>query len=76
MANDYRFSANRLNGTLADTGVQFRQSSIWFLYAKYASQGYTQSKTHLLGEERAEFGHQPLVYICSLYFSVTTANVW
>ncbi|MES8567522.1 phage antirepressor KilAC domain-containing protein, partial [Cutibacterium acnes] len=26
--------------------VQFHQSGRWFLYAKFAEQGYTQSKTH------------------------------
>lgn len=46
IAKDYGLSAKRLNRILADEGVQFRQSGRWFLYAKFAEQGYTQSKTH------------------------------
>ncbi|VEI13872.1 phage antirepressor [Trueperella bialowiezensis] len=46
IAKDYGLSAKRLNRILADEGVQFRQSGRWFLYAQYAEQGYTQSKTH------------------------------
>lgn len=50
IAKDYGLSAKKLNRILRDARVQFHQSGRWFLYAKYAEQGYTQSKTHEYGE--------------------------
>ncbi|MDO5722510.1 MAG: phage antirepressor [Actinomycetaceae bacterium] len=50
IAKDYGLSAKRLNRILRDEGVQFHQSGRWFLYARFAKQGYTQSKTHEYGE--------------------------
>lgn len=50
IAKDYGLSAKKLNRILREEGIQFRQSGRWFLYAKYAEQGYTQSKTHEYGE--------------------------
>ena len=50
IAKDYGLSAKKLNRILRDEGVQFHQSGRWFLYARYAQQGYTQSKTHEYGE--------------------------
>ncbi|USR79858.1 phage antirepressor [Arcanobacterium pinnipediorum] len=50
IAKDYGLSAKKLNRILRDAHVQFHQSGRWFLYAKYAEQGYTQSKTHEYGE--------------------------
>ena len=52
IAKDYGLTAQRLNKILRDGGVQFKQSGRWFLYAKYAQQGYTQSKTHQYAEGR------------------------
>ncbi|MBV7302168.1 phage antirepressor KilAC domain-containing protein [Corynebacterium sp. TAE3-ERU2] len=49
IAKDYGMSAKKLNRILREEGVQFYQSGRWFLYAKYAEQGYTQSKTHEYG---------------------------
>lgn len=46
IAKDYGMSAKRMNQILHAQGVQFRQSGRWFLYAGFAEQGYTQSKTH------------------------------
>ncbi|MDK8803271.1 phage antirepressor KilAC domain-containing protein [Dermabacter hominis] len=46
IAKDYGLSAKKLNTLLHDAGVQFKQSGRWFLYARFAEQGYTQSKTH------------------------------
>ncbi|MHC6177254.1 phage antirepressor [Glutamicibacter sp. X7] len=46
IAKDYSLSAKRMNAILHEEGVQFRQSGRWFLYARYAEHGYTQSKTH------------------------------
>ncbi|MFW9181274.1 phage antirepressor [Corynebacterium striatum] len=52
IAKDYGLSAKKLNRILRDAHVQFHQSGRWFLYAKYAEQGFTQSKTHEYGEGR------------------------
>lgn len=46
IAKDYGLSAKKLNLLLHEAGVQFKQSGRWFLYARFAEQGYTQSKTH------------------------------
>jgi len=46
IAKDYGWSANRMNKYLNDKGVQFKQSSIWLLYQKFAEKGYTSTKTH------------------------------
>lgn len=46
IAKDYGLSAKKLNQILREEQVQFHQSGRWFLYAKSAEQGYTQSKTH------------------------------
>ena len=45
IAKDYGMSAKGLNKKLNELGVQFKQSGIWFLYAKYQDKGYTQTKT-------------------------------
>lgn len=45
IAKDYGLSAKALNKMLHDLGIQFNQSGVWFLYSKYQSCGYTQTKT-------------------------------
>ncbi|MBR8700279.1 hypothetical protein IX317_000599 [Fusobacterium sp. DD29] len=45
IAKDYGMSAMTFNKKLHELGVQFKQSGVWFLYQKYASYGYTQTKT-------------------------------
>lgn len=45
IAKDYGWSAKRMNEYLKAAGVQFRQGRIWLLYQKYASFGYTNTKT-------------------------------
>lgn len=45
IAKDYGKSAIWLNEKLHELGVQFKQGKVWLLYQKYASFGYTQSKT-------------------------------
>ena len=45
IAKDYGMSAKGMNKLLHDLGVQYKQSVIWFLYSKYQSNGYTQTKT-------------------------------
>lgn len=53
IAKDYGMSAKKLNSLLHELKVQFKQGSTWLLYQKYASKGYTQSKTHTLDAERS-----------------------
>lgn len=45
IAKDYGMSAKGMNKKLHELGVQYSQSGVWFLYAKYQSKGYTQTKT-------------------------------
>lgn len=45
IAKDYGLSAKAMNTILHNLGVQFNQSGVWFLYAKYQHEGYTQTKT-------------------------------
>lgn len=52
IAKDFGLSAKALNKILHEKGVQFKQGDTWLLYQKYAEQGLTQSKTHMLDEER------------------------
>ena len=52
IAKDYGKSGIWLNAYLHEKGIQFKQGDIWLLYAKYAEQGYTCTKTHThLGSE-------------------------
>lgn len=46
IAKDYGMSAVRMNETLRELGIQYRQGNVWLLYQKYAAQGYTSTKTH------------------------------
>lgn len=46
IAKDYGMSAIKMNETLRDLGIQYRQGNVWLLYQKYAAQGYTSTKTH------------------------------
>ena len=45
IAKDYGMSAKGMNKKLHELGVQYNQSGVWFLHAKYQSEGYTQTKT-------------------------------
>ena len=45
IAKDYGKSAKGMNKLLHELGIQYSQSSVWFLYAKYQDKGYTQTKT-------------------------------
>lgn len=49
IAKDYGKSAIWLNQLLHDKGVQYKQGDMWLLYAKYAEQGYTKSRTETFG---------------------------
>ena len=55
IAKDYGMSAMALNGLLHELGVQFKQGDVWLLYAKHADKGYTQSKTHVIDDEKNKF---------------------
>lgn len=46
IAKDYGMSAIHMNNLLHKKGIQYKQGEIWLLYQKYATCGYTQSKTH------------------------------
>lgn len=54
IAKDYGMSARKLNDLLHELKVQFKQGSTWLLYQKYASKGYTQSKTYTIDAERSK----------------------
>ena len=51
IAKDFGMSAKKLNKILQEKKVQFKQGKTWFLYQKYAEQGYTQSKTYLYDDD-------------------------
>ncbi|MBQ6298688.1 MAG: phage antirepressor [Selenomonadaceae bacterium] len=46
IAKDYGYSAKKFNKLLHECGVQFKQGMTWLLYHQYASQGWSQTKTH------------------------------
>lgn len=48
IAKDYGMSAQAMNKLLKKLGVQYDQHGVWFLYARYQSNGWTQSTTHMV----------------------------
>lgn len=46
ISKDYGWSAKKMNKTLHEKGIQFKQGDIWLLYQKYSEKGYTSTKTH------------------------------
>lgn len=48
IAKDYGMSAQAMNKLLKKLGVQYDQNKVWFLYAKYQSNGWTQSTTSMV----------------------------
>ncbi len=55
IAKDYGMSAQAMNKLLKKLGVQYDQYGVWFLYAKYQSNGWTQSTTSMVkGKDGAE----------------------
>jgi prophage antirepressor-like protein len=54
IAKDYGMSAQAMNNLLHEYGVQYRVGECWVLYTEYDKQGYTQSKTHVLDEEKTK----------------------
>ncbi|MBP1905684.1 anti-repressor protein [Paenibacillus turicensis] len=53
IAKDYGMSAVSLNRKLNELGVQYKQGSIWLLYAKYQDKGYTQTSTHVIDADKS-----------------------
>ena len=62
IAKDYGYSAKSLNKILHELGVQFNQSGVWFLYAKYQDKGYTQTKTQNYNRPNGEQGSRVHTY--------------
>lgn len=46
IAKDYGWSAKKMNQYLHEHGVQYKQGNTWLLYARYAEQGYTSTRTN------------------------------
>lgn len=53
IAKDYGMSGRAFNKLLHDLGIQYKLRDTWLLYQEYAAQGYTQSRTHAIGEDRS-----------------------
>ena len=48
IAEDYGWTAKKMNLLLHALGIQFKVNGQWVLYAKYAGKGYTESHTQLI----------------------------
>lgn len=53
IAKDYGMSAIAFNKMLHEYGIQYPIRNSWVLYAEYANNGYTQSKTYKYAENKA-----------------------
>lgn len=53
IAKDYGMSAVAFNKMLYSFKIQYPIGKSWVLYADYADQGYTQSKTYAINEEKS-----------------------
>lgn len=53
IAKDYGMSPQAMNKLLKTLGIQYKQGDQWLLYQKYANQGYTQSKTYALDNNKS-----------------------
>lgn len=62
IAKDYGMSAISFNKLLHELGVQYSQSGIWFLYQKYATYGYTQTKTNPFTRTDGTLDGRPHMY--------------
>lgn len=54
ISKDYGWSAQQMNNWLHAKGIQYKQGGIWLLYQKYASCGYTSTKTHVYTDNNGE----------------------
>lgn len=62
ISKDYGKSAKWMNDKLHSMGIQYNQSKVWFLYQKYASFGYTQTKTHNYADSEGKQQGKPHMY--------------
>lgn len=53
IAKDYGMSAIAFNRMLHEYGIQYPLRNSWVLYAEFADQNYTQSKTYKIGDDKA-----------------------
>jgi prophage antirepressor-like protein len=51
ISKEYGMSAFAFNKLLHELGVQYRIGKVWLLYKEYANQGYTLTKTYLVGDK-------------------------
>lgn len=47
IAKNYGMSGNKMNETLHELGIQYKQGGTWLLYAKYQNEGYTHTEMKL-----------------------------
>lgn len=62
IAKDYGMSGRSMNLLLHDMGIQYKQGGIWLLYQKYASGGYTSTKTHTYAKSDGSTGANVSTY--------------
>ena len=62
IAKDYGKSAKAMNKLLHGLKVQYQQSGVWFLYARYQSEGYTQTKTQNFNKPDGSQGTRTHMY--------------
>lgn len=46
IAQDYGFTARKLNAMLHEWGIQYKNGKTWVLYSKYNNKGYVKSETY------------------------------
>ncbi len=51
IAKDYGMTAQEFNKLLSRLSVQYKEGGVWYLYAKYDGNGYTQSRTYTPDDE-------------------------
>jgi len=51
ISKEYGMSAFAFNKLLHELGVQYRVGKVWLLYKDHANQGYTATKTYLVGDK-------------------------
>ncbi|WP_186321427.1 phage antirepressor KilAC domain-containing protein [Bacillus sp. FJAT-22090] len=54
IAKDYGMGGPTMNKLLHRLGVQYKQSDVWLLYAKYQDKAYTQTYVHSIDAERSK----------------------
>lgn len=54
IAKSIGMSAKKLNKSLNELGIQFKQSNIWYLYKRYEAQNYAKVRTHAYVNSKGE----------------------